>query len=222
MAPVRKNDRARMRAKATPKSVNSAVQNNFSSTTEEHDVVDNLDASDFPSFAANKKDKQRMRHSALLHRIAKTAPGSKVKKRRRPSKKLAADLDGLLGALPDVEAQVSTGDGDEDEWEGISGDEEDTSIGLRGELSQIANIRKPKRKTTSAPKMEMKSIKSRPGAMKRKANLERSEKDRFARNMAQMAPSTQNTDIASADRWSSLRSFIGQTMQQSPLFKAGT
>jgi hypothetical protein len=80
------------------------------------------------------------------------------------------------------------------------------------------------------------SIKHRPGALKRKEKLDRLERDRFAKNMAQMAvgletketapgsndqpaetASTENS--ATSNRWAALRSFISQTMDQNPEFK---
>ncbi|KAF2218641.1 ribosome biogenesis protein SLX9-domain-containing protein [Elsinoe ampelina] len=219
MAPIRKNARTRMRAKAAPKTSDSTAKNARLRDSAELEVGIGPDDSPFSSFGTNKKDRQRMRHSALLHRISKTAPGAQVKKRRRPSKKLAADLDGLLGALPDVPDATQAGNDEADEWEGISDDEDESSVKLPGDLGRIARVRRRKGNTTA--KMEMKSIKSRPGAMKKKAQLEMAEKDRFAKNMAQMAPSIHGdgAQVQSADRWSSLRAFIGQTMQQSPLFK---
>jgi hypothetical protein len=84
------------------------------------------------------------------------------------------------------------------------------------------------------------SIKHRPGALKRKEKLDRLERDRFAKNMAQMAvgldttqtaPSSSNNDndqpadtagtenSATSARWAALRSFISQTMDQNPEFK---
>ncbi|KAG8623727.1 hypothetical protein KVT40_008703 [Elsinoe batatas] len=220
MAPIRKNARTRMRAKAIPKTSNSTARNAQFQDIEQVEAGIASDNNPFSSFGANKKDRQRMRHSALLHRISKTAPGAQVKKRRRPNKKLAADLDGLLGALPDIPDAAQAGNNEADEWEGISGDEDENSVKLPSDLGRIARVRRRKGNTTA--KMEMKSIKSRPGAMKKKAQLEKAEKDRFAKNMAQMAPVTHGADaqVQSADRWSSLRSFIGQTMQQSPLFKS--
>ena len=66
------------------------------------------------------------------------------------------------------------------------------------------------------------SLKSRPGAMKKKANLEKLERERFARNMAQLAdrPTTTGGHDASAETlrprestnsWHALRKFIMST-----------
>ena len=73
-----------------------------------------------------------------------------------------------------------------------------------------------------------KSLKSRPGAMKRKEKLANLEKDRFSKNMAlMMAPNNTGKDDqsreslvgerdANRDRWASLRSFIKQTLEPRP------
>ncbi|MCJ1247002.1 hypothetical protein MMC30_004213 [Trapelia coarctata] len=61
-------------------------------------------ASNYPSrndtFKPTKEDKRRIKHSSLLSRIEKSS--TKVKKRRRPSKKLITDLKSLVDTLPDV------------------------------------------------------------------------------------------------------------------------
>ena len=78
-----------------------------------------------------------------------------------------------------------------------------------------------------------KSLKSRPGAMKRKEKLASLEKDRFNKNMAlMMAPNNTGKDdqstegpveerVANRDRWASLRGFIKQTMEPRPELGTG-
>ncbi|KAI9756482.1 MAG: hypothetical protein M4579_003821 [Chaenotheca gracillima] len=91
-------------------------------------------------------------------------------------------------------------------------------------------------------RIKHRSLKSRPGATKRKEKLERLERDRFGKNMAQMlpssipvpqiskAPSTQtsvtnevsnggNQTSVGGNRWGALRQFISQTMEQKPEFR---
>ena len=135
---------------------------------------------------------------------------------------------------------------DDDEWEGVSGDEVDIS-GL-GELGKIARVRRRQQQRNidsenDTKKMKLKTIKTRPGAMKRKAAMEEKERERFARNMASMSvpvPTTQKTvaaegdgvaktagsgesdgvdDRGSRDKWAALRGFIGQTLETNPMFK---
>ncbi|KAF1974224.1 hypothetical protein BU23DRAFT_553600 [Bimuria novae-zelandiae CBS 107.79] len=63
-------------------------------------------------------------------------------------------------------------------------------------------------------KIQKKSLKSRPGAMKRKEKLEKLEKERFNANLVQMATSS----AASTDRWAALRSHVQNTMEVKPEF----
>jgi len=66
-------------------------------------------------------------------------------------------------------------------------------------------------------------MKSRPGAMKRKQKLDNNERDRFAKNLAQMAvPNTGSGSGAgagaatSAEKLRALRGFISQTLEKRP------
>ncbi|KAL8656026.1 MAG: hypothetical protein Q9210_000514 [Variospora velana] len=83
---------------------------------------------------------------------------------------------------------------------------------------------------TAIAKIRHKSLKSRPGAMKKKEKIISMEKDRFNKNMAQMAtvqpsggaahngypPEDTNHTMQTGARWAALRSFIQQTMEQRP------
>ena len=92
--------------------------------------------------------------------------------------------------------------------------------------------------------IRQKTLKTRPGAMKRKERLERAERERFGKNMAQMvgtpaagnAPRSENplqvtplmsngpaaepasAAAATGSRWAALRGFISQTMEHSAEF----
>lgn len=90
--------------------------------------------------------------------------------------------------------------------------------------------------------IKQKTLKHKPGALKRKERVEKLERERFAKNMAQLttmrpppAPTTatnENDANANAntntntqqnptsDRWAALRSFISQTIDQQPAFTA--
>lgn len=97
-------------------------------------------------------------------------------------------------------------------------------------------------------KIEMKSAKSRPGAMKKKEKSERLERERFGKNMAiligvgaQTQPQPQPQPLEqvvsgvvgmekgkketsgneTASRWAALRGFIEQTMEQKEEFRKG-
>lgn len=73
-------------------------------------------------------------------------------------------------------------------------------------------------------KIRHKSLKSRPGATKRREKLERMERERFGKNMAQLAGGNAHADgeeaqkAATANRWAALRGFISQTLEQKPEF----
>ena len=146
-------------------------------------------------FRTSKRDKRQIRHATLMSKIAKNS--TKNPKRRRASKKLVANLESLADALPDA-----------------ADDSHDA-------VSQVNVIKQN-------------TLRHKPGAMKRREKLEKIERDRFARNMAQMSalPSqsgppaetttttTTTTDAnPTANRWSALRNFISQTMEQQPVFK---
>lgn len=189
-------------------------------------------------FRVNKRDKRTIRHNALLAKVKDSGVRKgKVLKRRRPGKKLKTDLGGLADALPETVTPGSTAQSEEDEeeedgWEGIEGEDGDEVMeGLPG-------LRKPKRRRKAVGgegKMVMKSLRHRPGAMKRKRKMEGMEMERFRRNLAQMVGSRQGAKkqgaggggggvgeeaagSSQADRWKALRSFIGGTMETSAAF----
>ena len=251
-APIKKRTGARVKVQRPLKGPLPAASGSGSHTiatpvtTEQsfdHENEDN--ESPFASFSSSKKDKARIKHSSFVNRIQKTTPaGSRrdgtggVNKRRRPSKKLVAGLEGLLGALPDIDnGEGRGGDGDsDDEWAGLSEEEGTTTL---HNINKIARIRR--RKDTSSVtgtsttdgKMQMKTLKSRPGAMKRKARLEGLERERFARNMAGMSGPTQversaggadkqgadGADVNSRNKWAALRGFVSQTLETNPDFR---
>lgn len=83
-------------------------------------------------------------------------------------------------------------------------------------------------KETNDAKIRHKSLKHRPGAMKRKEKLEKMERERFGKNMAQLS-TVVTPDIAAGDvkpvtsttsRWAALRGFIETTLEQKEEFMA--
>jgi len=134
-------------------------------------------------------NKKDKRRIKHAHLMSKVSKSSTTKPlRRRPNKKLVTTLDSLADALPDdVE-----GSGSEKEAAGSSA------------ADQVNIIRR-------------KSMKSRPGAMKRKQKLDNNERDRFAKNLAQMAVPTSGSGAAtSAEKLRALRGFISQTLEKRP------
>lgn len=138
---------------------------------------------DEPSlFPGSKKDKQKIKHSSFVSKIEKSS--SKIQKRRRPNKKLIANLESLADALPGLDK------------EGVNG-----AI----EVGQAKIQRKA-----------LKSMKSRPGAMKRKEKLEKMEMDRFNKNLVQLANNSQGNAVQ--DRWAALKSHVQNNMEVKPEF----
>lgn len=84
-------------------------------------------------------------------------------------------------------------------------------------------------------KFTQSSLKSRPGALKRKEKLAHMERERFGKNMAQLVTGTETQSVGTIDgsadkkqqppvnptasRWAALRGFISQTMEQKEEFK---
>ncbi|KAJ9628137.1 hypothetical protein H2204_009539 [Knufia peltigerae] len=131
-----------------------------------------------------------------------TKSAAKTPRRRRPNKKLITTLDALADALPTDDFETGT----------------TVSAGEKPE-DQVNIIKR-------------KSMKSRPGAMKRREKLDKGERDRFAKNMAQLAASRSASDPekeiadvntvsqasvpSTSDRWAALRGFISQTLETKP------
>lgn len=144
--------------------------------------------------AVSKKEKQKKKRSAFKSRVEKRYTTVPSQKRRRPSRKLVANLESLAAALPDIEGDV-----------GPAG-------------------------TSGQTRIAFKSIQNRPGSLKKKAKIEMAEKERFQKNMVELAtshltrpgdpegdqqqPSVNRT--STSDRWATLRSFISTTMEQKP------
>jgi len=153
-------------------------------------------------------------------------------------------LESLADALPEIEGMVGgSGEDEDDEWEGVESGDDEEGMAVDG----TEGLRKRRRRVRKVPgegKMEMKSLKHKPGAMKRKRVLEGREMERFGKNLAQLVGSVQrgadfkagaagSADVkkgssavsqgqsAQADRWAALRGFIGGSMEQNPAFVKG-
>ncbi|KAI7498567.1 hypothetical protein KC367_g4972 [Hortaea werneckii] len=272
MAPVRKRTALRARASRAndPRGKYAPPPSSADTTTTQDDLLPDADESPadthtgpaagkrsaetafgFDSnegFKVSKKDKRTIRHNQLLAKVqdADARVGKKKLKRRRPGKKFATNLDSLADALPEMENEAGE---DEDDWVGISEDEENDE-GMAG----VEGFRKVKRRrrtpggAEAANRMKMTSLRHRPGAMKRKHRMEQGEMERFGRNLAQMVGSGQanvsdgKSGVAKSrqgdgskstggedagagaasqsDRWAALRRFIGGTMEQNQAFAA--
>ncbi|KAK0624784.1 ribosome biogenesis protein SLX9-domain-containing protein [Bombardia bombarda] len=117
------------------------------------------------AFINSKRDKRVIKHSSFVSRIAKSAPGGSSSKalnrrRRRPSRKLVATLASLGDALDDISDEIR-----HDEETGAAMDAEQAAQG----------------------KVRHRSLKSRPGALKRKEKVVKGEMARFGRSLAQLS-----------------------------------
>jgi len=76
--------------------------------------------------------------------------------------------------------------------------------------------------TIGDAKIRHKSMNTRPGATKRREKLEKLERERFGKNMAQLTAGSAPVEgeelqkTATANRWAALRGFISQTLDQKP------
>ncbi|KAL6716138.1 hypothetical protein ACLMJK_005704 [Lecanora helva] len=155
--------------------------------------------------APTKRLKQRQKHTTLLSRLTHPSPShnSKItKKRRRPSKKLVTGLEELGDALPDASTVPENGTGGRDG------------------------------KGDGGVKIKHKSLKSRPGAQRRKEKVVAMEMERFGRNLAQMSAGVGRGESGhgggmmgvereegerrggTAERWAAIRGFVRQTMER--------
>ncbi|KIW96680.1 uncharacterized protein Z519_02071 [Cladophialophora bantiana CBS 173.52] len=141
-----------------------------------------------------------------------TKSAAKKPRRRRPNKKLATALDTLAAALPDDNELENNG-------ARVTGNQPQDQINI----------------------IKRKSMKSRPGAMKRREKLDNGERNRFAKNMAQLVtPRSLNEAVlqtpkdtangpgktvsipSTSERWAALRGFIFQTLETKPGLKKVT
>lgn len=201
MAPIKKRTPIRARAATTKATPNAALNTRSRLPPTQSDS------------GLKKKDKRITKHNSLMSRVRDAGISkTQTRKRRRPSKKLEAakDMSGMANALLESE-------GDDDEWEGFSGDDAEGVDEIRK--------RKRRRKVSGDGKMVMRSLKHRPGAMKRKRKMEGAEMERFRRNLAQMAGGAEGVPVdggdGTADKWAALRSFIGGTMERDRAFGGG-
>ncbi len=102
--------------------------------------------------------------------MAKSHPSSsKTLKRRRPNKKLVATLESLGDALADIDDEIQRGIAEGEDGEGM-----DSLQKTQG-------------------KVRHKSLKSRPGALKRKERVVKGEMERFGQSLAQLVTVKEGT-----------------------------
>ena len=194
---------------------------------------------------APKKAKRIAKHSLLLNRVRESGirkaenAGSKKRRRAKPIGAVG-EVSDLRGALDDIVSE------DEDaHWEGLSDNDNEYEEDVDGDTAiagaglRKARVRRRRKANAGEGKMVMKSLSSRPGAAKRRVVMEGRERERFGRNLAQMAAVnsasrdtgisagtvgnaeyTTNTDPSGqSEKWAALRKFIGGSMVQNKAFK---
>ncbi|RPA90405.1 hypothetical protein L873DRAFT_1782742 [Choiromyces venosus 120613-1] len=143
-----------------------------------------------------KKAKQSIKHSLFVNKIQKSSAPS-ARSRRRKAKaaqnSLVTGLESLADALPS------------------------------GTLDESVNFTSASSKATGRGEDEgvgKKSMKSRPGAMKRKEKVVKSECERFGKNLAIMQTGATAGAAAAGGggRWAALRGFIEGTMEKKEEF----
>lgn len=122
----------------------------------------------------------------------------------------------LRAALPST---AEDDDDDDEEWEGLHS--EDDRENEREQTITKKGRRKIRRAKDEKGRIVLKSLKHKPGALKRKAILEGRERERFGRNLAEMVGTTRAGEDAREgetgdgesrrreQRWEALRAFIG-------------
>jgi len=227
MAAKSKRTPLRARTQAATKSATSANSSGSETATARTTPV------------APKKAKRIAKHSLLLNRVRESGirkaenVGSKKRRRAKPI--------GAVGEVSDLRsALVNIVSEDEDaHWEGLSDDADEYEEDVNGDTAiaraglRKARVRSRRKADAGEGKMVMKSLSSRPGAAKRKVAMEGRERERFGRNLAQMAavnPSGRGSGVGHAEttngndlsgqseKWAALRKFIGGTMIQNKAF----
>ncbi|KAL7267972.1 hypothetical protein RUND412_009420 [Rhizina undulata] len=149
-----------------------------------------------------KKDKLQARHSSFVSKIEKSSQKSSSRSRRRKkaAESLITGLESLAAALPD------------------------------DAISQSVNFQSGSSKISAGDGVGKNSMKSRPGAMKRKEKVVKSEIERFGKNLAIMATGLPGQEKEGQEKesekegakkpstWAALRGFIEVTMEKKKEF----
>ncbi|KAM0432955.1 hypothetical protein ACHAPT_004660 [Fusarium lateritium] len=164
------------------------------------------DAAVTDSFLSSKRDKRLIKHSSFVSRIASSSSRVSKTKRRRPSKKLAASLDSLADALPEL---------DED------------AVGQQGKVKHksLRSKRGALKKKEMVVKGEMErfgvSMARLTGTTQENAvpaGVQRDDDEDDDQGMDGKANAAETKPAPTANRWAALRGYISATMEQNPAF----
>lgn len=159
-----------------------------------------------------KAARRTQRHQEFVSRIAKrsTTKRAKPRKRSRPSKSLTANLSSLVDVLPDGESTAA------------SSGKAVTVSARNGDAIELGQ-------NDGAVRIHNATLKSRPGAQKKRAALEKVERDWFAKNLVTMVnmhsrndkvtnqpegESNQQQHRAVGDNWTALKAHIANNLRQ--------
>ncbi|KAI1174960.1 ribosome biogenesis protein SLX9-domain-containing protein [Nemania sp. FL0916] len=200
MAPIAPTKRRSLRAKLAAK---SGPEPHAPRKAPRPDAV----APSFDGFANSKRDKMIIKRSAFRSRVEKAH--QKPLKRRRPGKKLVANLESLADALPDLFADGETEEGLRQLREGKI---RHKSLKMRkGALKKKEKIVKGEMDRFSHNLAQLNAM----GAANAGANMQVDDDGE-----GEVVPETQAQapPASTANRWAALRGFISSTMEQNPAF----
>ncbi|KAI1423961.1 ribosome biogenesis protein SLX9-domain-containing protein [Xylaria sp. FL1777] len=207
MAPVAPSKRRSLRAKLAAK---TDAEPHAPRKAPRPDAV----APSVDGFTNSKKDKRIIKHSAFLSRIEKSH--QKPLRRRRPGKKLVANLESLADALPDLFADGETKEGLRQLREGKI---RHKSLKMRkGALKKKEKIVKGEMDRFSYSLARLNAM--GPSNASTDMQVERQAKAMDTPAQAEAPTQTQSSGptASTANRWAALRGFISSTMEQNPAF----
>lgn len=167
-------------------------------------------------FTNSKKDKRVIKHSRLISRVEKAH--QKPLKRRRPSKKLVANLESLADALPDLLADGETEEGLKQLREGKV---RHKSIKMRkGALKKKEQIVKGEMDRFGISLAQLNAVRAADATTGSGAGVAAAaEMEIEGQCQGETQTRTQSQGPTStASRWAALRGFISSTMEQNPAF----
>ncbi|CAM1511798.1 Fc.00g093110.m01.CDS01 [Cosmosporella sp. VM-42] len=173
------------------------------------------DAAVSDDFLSNKRDKRIIKHSSFVSKITSSRI-SKVK-RRRPSKKLATNLDSLVAALPELE----DGEGGSVELKGKIRHKSLKS--KKGALKRKERVVKGEMERFGVSMARLTGTPAGTKTVKNPAGVQEDYDDEDEmdaeedKTVVKAAPA--QAPPATANRWAALRGYISATMEQNPAFE---
>ncbi|KAI8723232.1 Ribosome biogenesis protein SLX9 [Fusarium sp. LHS14.1] len=164
------------------------------------------DAAVSDSFLSSKRDKRLIKHSSFVSRIASSSRVSKANKRRRPSKKLAATLDSLADALPELDDDAGQpGKVKHKSLRSKKGALKKKEMVVKGEMERFG--------------VSMARLTGAPQENAAPAGVQHDDDDdEDMDNKAKVGEAKPVAPAPTANRWAALRGYISATMEQNPAF----